>query len=51
MASRRQRRLRKHIAIGYLLALFVFTGWIGISSMAGNITAEQPAGAPYTAAR
>lgn len=49
MASRRQLRLRKHIAIGYLLALSIFTGWIGASAWAGKITAEQPS--TYTAAR
>lgn len=49
MASRRQQRLRKHIAVGYLLALGTFTGWIGLSADAGYITAEQPV--TYTAAR
>lgn len=42
MASRHQRKLRKHIYIGYLLALVVFTAWIGASSLAGHWTAEQP---------
>ena len=50
MASRRQKRLRKHIATGYLLALITFTGWIGLSAAAGYITAEQPS-TSYTAAR
>jgi hypothetical protein len=51
MASRRQKRLRKHLFAGYLLALCTFTAWIGASAWAGKITAEQPAGMPYTAAR
>ncbi|MDT4832803.1 hypothetical protein D3C80_2118000 [compost metagenome] len=51
MASRRQKRLRKHIFAGYLLALFTFTAWMGASAWAGSITAEQPAGARYSASR
>lgn len=42
MASRGQRAKRKHFWIGYLLALTVFTAWVGVSAWAGKITAEQP---------
>lgn len=50
MASRKQKRLRKSIFLGYLLALFTFTVWMGASGLAGQWTAEQPVGT-YTAAR
>lgn len=41
---------RKRIFITYMLALAAFTGWLGLSGLAGQWTAEQPVGA-YTAAR
>jgi uncharacterized membrane protein YhaH (DUF805 family) len=42
MTSNYQRARRKHFWIGYLLALIVFTAWVGVSSLAGKVTAEQP---------
>lgn len=50
MASRYQRAKRKHFWIGYTLTLVTFTAWMGASSWAGKITAEQPA-TSYTAGR
>ncbi|MCY1295710.1 hypothetical protein D9M69_679640 [compost metagenome] len=50
MASRRQKRLRKSIFAGYLLALITFTAWMGVSGMSGQWTAEQPVGV-YAATR
>lgn len=42
MASREQRHRRHRILIAHLGALFAFTGWLFLSSLAGEWTAEQP---------
>lgn len=44
--TRYQRARRYAFWRGFIIALFIFTGWIGLSAWGGYITAEQPATAP-----
>ncbi|MCY1300428.1 hypothetical protein D9M70_499910 [compost metagenome] len=51
MASRSQCTRRKATAISALMAAALYGAILFLPAIAGKITAEQPVGAPYSAAR